>query len=245
MVKPKPRRQYDASGRRQRAHENQERVLEVARRLFAERGYAETTIEMIAREATIAVPTVFAMFQSKRGVLAGLLNRLVSGEKGGPPLLQTAGAQAVMAANDPRRVLQLFITDLLGVQERVIPMYEVMKSAARTETDVAELLSRAQQYRFSNIESLAVKLSGLHALRDGLTIEDAARTIWVISSPEVKQLLFGHAGWTNERYRTWLEDTLVAALLDRPKAVKPVPRTRVTTEDEPSPGRRPTRREGR
>src|SRR5512143_3769598 len=105
MAKRKPRRQYDASGRRQRAQENQERVLEVARRLFAERGYAETTIEMIAREATIAVPTVFAMFQSKRGVLAGLLNRLVSGEKGGPPLLQTAGAQAVMAANDPRRAL--------------------------------------------------------------------------------------------------------------------------------------------
>ena len=52
--------------------EAQFRMLEVARRLFAERDYAETTIEAIARAADVAVPTVYAAFQSKRGVLSAL-----------------------------------------------------------------------------------------------------------------------------------------------------------------------------
>ena len=231
MAKPKRRRRYDASGRRQRALENQERVLEAARRLFAERGYAETTIEMIARDAAMAPPTIFATFGSKRGVLAALMNRLVSGQPGGPPLLQTAGARAVASETNPRRVLSLFVADMNGVQERVGSIYEIMKNAARTESDVAELLSRAQQYRFSNIETLAVQLAQLGVLRDGLTIEDAARTIWALASPEVRHMLLVHAGWTVERYCMWLEDTLFSALLRRPDAPPPIPRTRITTED--------------
>src|SRR5678815_5504933 len=99
----KRKRTYDSSRRQRRAIESRERVLDVARRLFAERGYAETTMEAIATGAEVAVPTLYAAFQSKRGVLAGLLDRLVSGEPGAPPILQTAGARAVLAEPDPRR----------------------------------------------------------------------------------------------------------------------------------------------
>ena len=213
MRKPKKRRSYDASRRRLRAEESRERVLEVARRLFAERGYAETTIEAVATEAEVAVPTVYAAFQSKRGVLSALMARLVSGEPGGPPLLQTAGPRGVMAEIDPRRMLALFVADLTGIQERVIPTYEVMKNAARTEPDVAELLARMQSYRFSNIETVPAKLVELGTLRPGLSVEDAARTIWALASPEVRQMLLTFARWSAQRYRTWLEETLAAVLL--------------------------------
>src|SRR5512139_3969201 len=121
MRKAKRRpRSYDASGRQRRALENQERILDVARRLFGERGYAETTIEAIASEAGVAAPTVYAAFQSKRGLLDRLINRLVSGEPGAPPLLETAGAQAVAAATDPRVLLAMFVRHLVGVQARAV-----------------------------------------------------------------------------------------------------------------------------
>lgn len=218
MGNPKRRRSYDASGRRRRAEENRERVLEVARRLFGERGYAETTLELIAKEAGIAVPTLYAAFRSKRGVLSAVLGRVISGVPGGPPLLKTPGPRAVLAETDPRRVLALFVADIGRVQERVGPTYEVMKSAARTEPDIAELLARSQQVRFSNIAAVPGRLAELGALRPGLSVEDAARTIWAIASPEVRQMLATFAGWSAERYRAWLEETLVAALL-RPPSV--------------------------
>jgi AcrR family transcriptional regulator len=207
-------RAYDGSRRRQRAEETRERMLQAARGLFAERGYAETTIEMIATAADVALPTVYAVFRSKRGVLAALMERLVSGEAGGPPLLETRGAQAVQAETDPRRTLKRFVDHLSHVQERVIPTYEVMKSAARSEPDVVELLGRMQEYRFSNITTLAARLAELGALRKSLLVDDASRTIWAIASPEVRQMLHSFAGWSPDRYRAWLLDTLVAALLE-------------------------------
>ena len=94
---------FDALGRRGDracAASTRLRSAEVARGLFAKRGYAETTIEAIANGAGVAVPTVYAAFQSKRGVLGALLKREVAGEPGGPPLPQTAGAQHVAAATE-------------------------------------------------------------------------------------------------------------------------------------------------
>lgn len=217
MSRRKPSRTYDASGRQKRALENQERMLEVARRLFATRGYVETTMEEIAGEAGMAVPTVYAAFQSKRGLLSALLKQLIAGVPGGPPLLETEGARAVAAEPDARRALAMFVDHLLGVQERAIPMYEVMKHAARAEPEVAELLVRMQQYRYSNLETLAARFGELGVLRDGLSIEDASRTLWTITSPEVRQMLVAQAGWTTDKYRAWLEDTLTAVLLKAKK----------------------------
>jgi len=129
-----------------------------------------------------------------------------------------------MAETDPRRMLALFVADLSGVQERVIPTYEVLKSAARTEPDVAELLARMQSYRFSNIETVPARLVELGALRPGLSVEDAARTIWALASPEVRQLLLTFAGWSAQRYRAWLEETLAAVLLPPTSAGSSKPR---------------------
>jgi hypothetical protein len=78
---------------------------------------------------------------------------------------------------------------------------------------VAELLGRLQAYRFSNIATIPARLAQLGALRPGLSEEEASRTIWAIASPEVRQMLETFAGWSAERYRAWLLETLVLVLL--------------------------------
>ncbi len=49
----KPRRRYDSSRRQEQARENRRAVLEAARRMFLERGYAATTVGAIAAEARV------------------------------------------------------------------------------------------------------------------------------------------------------------------------------------------------
>ena len=44
-------------------------ILDAGERLFAERGYAETTMEDIAQEADIAIRTIYLHFESKSAVL--------------------------------------------------------------------------------------------------------------------------------------------------------------------------------
>src|SRR5919202_225188 len=50
----KPRRRYDSSRRQEQASENRRAVLEAARRMFLERGYAGTTVGAIPGEARVS-----------------------------------------------------------------------------------------------------------------------------------------------------------------------------------------------
>jgi len=50
-------------------HDKRKAILTAARGLFADRGYEETTIAMIARSAGMAVGTVYLYFQSKHDIL--------------------------------------------------------------------------------------------------------------------------------------------------------------------------------
>jgi len=146
-------------------------------------------------------------------VLAQLLSRLVSGEPTGRSVLQTPGAQEVLGEPDPRRALAIFAAHMNEILLRVGPTHEAMKNAARTEPEVSELFSRAQKTRFQNMEAVAARLGKRGALRQGLSVEDAGRTIWVLASVEVRQLLIAQAGWSPQQYQAWLADTLSAALL--------------------------------
>ncbi len=213
MSKPKRRRTYDATSRQEAAKARQGRVIQAATRLFAERGYAETTVDMIAAGAGVAVPTVYAAFGSKRGLLSHVVGRLVSGESSARPILQTARAREVLEQPNPRRALALFAAHITETQDRVGRIFEVMKHAARTDAEISELYARAQRDRFQNLEALAHRLAASGGLRAGLTVAAAGRTIWVLASPETRQMLTAHAGWSADDYREWLADTLTAALL--------------------------------
>lgn len=53
--------------------DNREHILEIALRLFAERGYAAVGVQEIVREAGVTKPTLYHYFHSKQGLLASLL----------------------------------------------------------------------------------------------------------------------------------------------------------------------------
>ena len=57
-------RPYRSTLREERARETRLRIRKSARRLFAARGFAETTIAQIAKDAGVAPQTVYAVFGS-------------------------------------------------------------------------------------------------------------------------------------------------------------------------------------
>jgi hypothetical protein len=46
-----------------------------------------------------------------------------------------------------------------------------------------------------------------------LSVEEAAAIVWTLTSPEVHRLLRVNRGWSSERFRDWLADTLARTLL--------------------------------
>src|SRR5260370_39072329 len=72
------RRPYHSPARQRQAEQTRARILAAARDLFRSRGYAATTMDASASSARVSAKTVDAVFGSKRGVLAGLVDPLAS-----------------------------------------------------------------------------------------------------------------------------------------------------------------------
>jgi AcrR family transcriptional regulator len=213
VPKVKAKRTYDSSLRKQQASQTRMRILDASQRLFAERGYAASTIEAIAAGAGVAVDTVYAAFGSKRGVLQALLNVRVGGDEAELDLLARAGPQAVQREPDQRAQLAAFAADVSSIIERARPVDDIIRGAAAVDPEIAALRSGAQAYRYRNIRQLVSWLAAKGTLRDGLTEDDAAAIAWTMSSPEVHGLLRVARGWSAERYAAWLALSLARILL--------------------------------
>jgi AcrR family transcriptional regulator len=213
VAKVKPKRTYDSLLRKQQASQTRVRILDAAQRLFAERGYAATTVEAVAAAAGVAVDTVYASFGSKRSVLQALLNVRVGGDEAELNLLARAGPQAVRREPDQRAQLAAFAADVSGILERARPVDDIIRGAAAVDAEIAALRSEAQAYRYRNIRELVSWLASKGPLRRGLTEDDAAAIAWAMASPEVHGLLRVARGWSAERYAAWLRESLDRILL--------------------------------
>ena len=209
----KLKRQYNSTRRQAQASETRKQIIEAARKLFAQYGYAGATIEAIAHEAGVAPETVFAVFGNKRTILANLISVAVGGDDQPVPLLQRPGPQSVLQVSDPARQLQLFALSISEILERVAPVFEIMRTAAKTEPEIAELSKNILEQRQHNLAIFVQRLSAHSLLRQGLDDAQATEIVWTIASPEVYNLLTVDRGWSTERFAQWLGDTLTRLLL--------------------------------
>jgi AcrR family transcriptional regulator len=213
VARVKPKRTYDSSLRKQQAGQTRMRILNAAQRLFAERGYALSSIEAIATGAGVAVDTVYATFGSKREVLKSLLDVRVGGDDAPIDLLERPGPQAVRAGRSQKRQLTTFARDVSEIIERVRPVDDIIRGAAAVDADVAALRARVQESRHQSMRTFVSWVVANGPLREGLTEEDAASIVWTLTSPEVHGLLRAVRGWSRDRYTAWLGETLTRILL--------------------------------
>src|SRR6185437_1783899 len=66
-------RTYQSPRRRQQAEETRRAILEAARQLFAERGYAATALSDIAELAGVSIPTLYSSIGSKATIARALV----------------------------------------------------------------------------------------------------------------------------------------------------------------------------
>ncbi len=208
-----PKRKYDSSRRKEQARQTRLQITEAARRLFIERGYAGATIDAIAQEAGVAQETVYAIFGNKRQILKFLMDISLGGDDQPVKLLDRPEPQVVLHDVDQHRQLAMFVQGITEILARATPVFEIMRGAAKTEVEIANLLHRLLQERMQNMIRFVHSVAANGALRAGLDEEYAGEIVWTITSPEIFQLLSVERGWSKEKYSQWLEDSLTRLLL--------------------------------
>jgi AcrR family transcriptional regulator len=214
MTKKFPaKRKYDSTRRQAQARQTRLQIAEAARALFIERGYSGTSIEAIAEQAGVASETIYATFKNKRKILFFLFDISVGGDDRPVRVIDRPKPQAVLHDTDQHRQLTRFAKDITEILNRAAPVFEIMRGAAKTEPEIANLVQRLTKERLQNMTRVAESIAANGPLREGLEKHAAGEIIWAMTSQELYLLLTRELGWTNETYASWLSVTLTRLLL--------------------------------
>jgi AcrR family transcriptional regulator len=196
------------------AEETQRVIVEAAARLFLERGYHRTSIGQIAQEAGVAVQTIYNSIGSKQAVLSRVLDFAAAGERAPVPVPQFMREQTEREL-DPVRIIGQLVEFWQGALPRTAPVFRIIRDAAGIDPEAATLDRDRATQRLRNYEIAARLIDERGALRDGLTIDQAAATIFAIGHPETYRTLVLDGSWDDRHWAAWARATLQAALIKR------------------------------
>src|SRR5947199_7986395 len=119
------KRSYDSRLRDARAEATRLAIVAAAGRLFAERGYAATSIEEIAAAAGVGRATVFTSVGGKPELLKEAYRLAVRGPaNANTPLGQQARSRRISAEADAHKLLAGYAEVMVEVGRRLAPLYE-------------------------------------------------------------------------------------------------------------------------
>jgi AcrR family transcriptional regulator len=205
------RRRYDSSGRRERARQTRDQIVDAARELFLADGYAATTVAAIAAAARVSVETIYKGFGGKPGLVRAIAERGLAGQ--GPVPAEQRSDHIRDTEPDPRRILAAWGTFTAEIAPRVAPILMLARDAAASDPEVALTL---EQISAARLDRMALNARGLFEaghLRPEITPGEAADIMWTYSSPELYELLVLRRGWSGDRYGRFVGQALIAALL--------------------------------
>ena len=208
------KRKYDSSRRQAATRATKAQVVEAARELFVDQGYAATTISEIAKRSGTPEATLYRLFGSKRGVLKEVLDVAIGGDDEQVEYRNRPRVQAAFAAEDPGELLDAFAHLTRQVLQRSAAIHHVLVSSADADAEAAEQLAETRRQRHSGQSRIVRALVGAGHLRDGLSPAAAADIVYAVMSPELFRILTVERGWSEARYERWLATTLRSQLLD-------------------------------
>ena len=208
------KRVYDSSSRQAAAGRTRQSILDAARRVFLERGYAAATMPAIADAAGVALDTVYATVGKKPALFRLLIEMAISGGDRAVPAEERDYVQAIRQEKDAAKKLQIYAAALRSIQQRLSPLFLVLQGAAPLDLELAALWESIAQRRAKNMRLFAADLAATGHLRRHLSVAKAADIIWSMNSPEFYLLLVQQRGWSPKEFEDYLADSWVRLLLE-------------------------------
>lgn len=207
------RRRYNSERRQKDSAGTRHRILHAARELFLADGYRSATIAGIAARASVNVDTVYELVGRKPMLLRELIEEAISGTDHPVAAEQRRYVQKIRAEPDPFKKLVIYARAVRRIQERMAPLFMALRDAASTEPEAQQVWREISERRAANMRLLVKDIRESGGLRQELSVEAAADTIWVMNSSDVYVLLTVERGWSAQRFERWLAESWCRLIL--------------------------------
>lgn len=202
------RRSYHSPRRQEQANHTRKRIIEAAIRQLKEKGYANMSLDSIAREAGVASQTVYAVCGSKKGVLARILESTVAEEK----YDKIRDSIPQMKTGDERVETMARFHSLM--QHNSASGFELMRGVGVISPELAELeKDNDLMLHEKSLQSIR-QMADNGMLKKGLSVEEATDLYWAYTAPGIYRRLVLVRGWSMEKYMKQMSAMLKFLLLD-------------------------------
>ncbi|GAA5163122.1 TetR/AcrR family transcriptional regulator [Pseudonocardia eucalypti] len=206
------KRQYDTSGRRERARERRRAVVAAAQELFEADGFQATTVSAVASRAGVSAESVYKGFGTKAALAKAVFDYVLTGDDESIPMSQRPEAQAVAAEPDVRRKITLYVDSLVRRQVRSAKVQILIRDGRHNDESLRETWQTLLDERLTGMTTLGRHLHETEGLRPGITLEEVADVLWTYVAVELYELLVLLRGWTPERYGALVAGAITDAL---------------------------------
>ena len=194
-------RRYESPLRAKRADETRAALITAATELFTTQGWARTGMRQVASAAGVAVETLYSHFSSKRKLLDAVVDQAVVGDDE-PVAVADRPEFAAIGTGSRSARLRAATSLLTDVHGRTAPFAKLIREAATSDEDIAEVLRATRQRQRDDVGS------ALRLILGRPPTDDEVDGVWAVASPEVFLLLVEEQGWPLDRYQHWMTDTL-------------------------------------
>lgn len=182
-------------------------IVDAARHLFAEHGYARTSVSQIAQAAGVSVQTIYDSVGSKADLVREL-NDLLDAEGDVGPL-----AARIPTAESPRELLEIATQISRNINERCDDLVAAIWSGAAADPELDHVRAEGQRRHREGIGFLCRRLDEIGALRNGLDLTETTDVVAAMTDLPLARVLVHQYGWTWDRWQVWTIDALTRLIV--------------------------------
>lgn len=201
------KRTYNSENRDAQAAQTRAQILTAARKLFQKEGFDQVTINMLAKAASVSMPTVYAIFKSKRGVLQALIDEALPQ----PQFAQLA--ESSMQEKSPKTRLSLCAKLARHIYDAERELMDILRGASVVAPEFKELEQERENRRYERQGEYVKQMIEERSLAQSLTLEKARDILWALTGRDMYRMLVQERGWSSEIYESWLATLLIKSLL--------------------------------
>jgi len=184
------------------------RILEAAKNLFQIDGFEFVTIEKIAKEADVSAPTIYSLFQSKRGVLRALMDEVLPTEQ------FLALVEKGKGEKSAQKRLAISAQIARQIYDAEKSQMDLFRGAAMLAPEFKELEEERERRRYTRQESTIVRMGEEGVLAKGLTVDKARDILWAFTGRDLYRMFVVEKGWSSDEYEEWLAQTLIKNIIE-------------------------------
>jgi AcrR family transcriptional regulator len=199
-------RGYRSQVRARQAEDTRRLIVEAAATLFAERGYARTSVAAVAAAAGVAVNTVYTSVGGKSALIMAM------SEDGAADAAAVEAERRIGECTDPREILRIVADGTGQVRRRRQQTLTILLDNRTADPDVASAAEHATRVVRDRLKVVAARVVTIGGLREGLTRKQVEQTLWFYFGFEAWRTVRDF-GWSWKDSADWLAEQSANALL--------------------------------